>query len=220
MYIPRAIAATLVAIAESPDDPFCVIALETLCCLGTDSTHAGQRALVATHARAVVVNPHVVAYSNGMRILFKAAVDPAHARLQDSLLRTLIYLLNEPSCRPYVRMSSEIRVRRALPLFVDSVTHPDHCGAAASHVLQYLLAPLTDTDPEIPEKEKAKVHQWRASRAAVVVLLKNWTGLISLAADPLGLRSLVETLRVSPYPEIKVPLLPLPSMQGTRHREG
>lgn len=59
---------------------------------------------------AVVVNPHIVAFSNGIRTLFKAAVDPTFARLQESLLRTLIYLLNEPISRPYIRISCDIRV--------------------------------------------------------------------------------------------------------------
>lgn len=72
--------------------------------------------------------------------------------------------------------------------------------------VQYLLAPLTDTDLDAPDKEKpqAQKEHWRAGQAAIVFFLKNWTGLISLAADPLGLRSLVETLRVSPHPEVKV----------------
>jgi hypothetical protein len=56
------------------------------------------------------VNPRVLAFGNGMRIIFKAAVDPNHARLQEPLLRTIIYLLNEPSCRPYIRQSCDVQV--------------------------------------------------------------------------------------------------------------
>jgi hypothetical protein len=50
MHIPRAIAAVLVAIAESVDDPFCTIALETLCTLG-------MRALFAYGALCITNRP-------------------------------------------------------------------------------------------------------------------------------------------------------------------
>jgi hypothetical protein len=76
---------------------------------------------------------------------------------------------------------------------------------------------VTDTDPELlppkandakdAEREKAVRERYRAGRVACMdaigTLLKNWAGLISFAADQLALRSLVETLRVSPHTEVK-----------------
>jgi hypothetical protein len=53
----------------------------------------------------------VVALNNGIRTIFKASADLDHVQMQDSLLNTVLYLLNEPACRPYVRLSCDLQVR-------------------------------------------------------------------------------------------------------------
>ena len=65
------------------------------------------------------------------------------------------------------------------------------------------MGPLSDNfnpkDYKTPEKEM----KWNASIKAVVSLLKTWTGLIGLASHPLGIKSLVNSLRL-PAPELHV----------------
>lgn len=58
-----------------------------------------------------------------------------------------------------------------------------------------LVAPLTDhfsTKEPTPEKEK----KWAASSKALMTLLKTWPGLISLTSSAIGLRSVVDALKL------------------------
>jgi hypothetical protein len=59
----------------------------------------------------------VVALNNGVRTIFKASVDLDHVQMQDELLHTVLYLLNEPMCRPYVRLSCDMQVQFCLLSF-------------------------------------------------------------------------------------------------------
>ena len=65
-----------------------------------------------------------------------------------------------------------------------------------------MLGPLTDNfypKDRTPEKES----KWSVSIKALVSMLKTWTGLIVLASHPLGLKSLVNALRL-PFSELHV----------------
>lgn len=120
------------------------------------------------------------ALCGGVKVILNATLDPSHAVLQDMLVLTLIFLMNNSETRKFVRPTLDV----------------------AS-----ILAPLSDTfllkeNKEKKEKESEEKN-WRASMKAVHVLLKSWSGLITLASNPLGLRSVVNALR-SPITELHV----------------
>ncbi|ELR24886.1 cytosolic regulator of adenylate cyclase [Acanthamoeba castellanii str. Neff] len=87
---PRCIIQSLLAIVETRDDSFVRIALDTL-------------ALLA------VQNIKGVAQCGGMRTLLNALVDPTFSDQHDSLLAGVLYILNHPQNRAYLRPHTDLR---------------------------------------------------------------------------------------------------------------
>eukprot|EP01087_Luapelamoeba_hula_P013098 TRINITY_DN3724_c1_g1_i3.p1 TRINITY_DN3724_c1_g1~~TRINITY_DN3724_c1_g1_i3.p1 ORF type:complete len:982 (+),score=144.33 TRINITY_DN3724_c1_g1_i3:348-3293(+) len=112
-------------------------------------------------------NPKLVAVCGGMKTIFNAAIDPYFADMQDPLLATLLYIFDDTSTRQYVRPSTDICI---------------------------LFSPLSDISTSPPNEIDDRSKIWEASVKAISVMLKSWTGLITLASDPLLLKSMVDTL--------------------------
>ncbi|KAI9907033.1 hypothetical protein PsorP6_003890 [Peronosclerospora sorghi] len=143
--IPTGLVASLTAIAGHKDDNMRRVCLETM-------------------RELALLNVEVVAQANGTKILVDAILEPSFQDLADSLLMTLLLILNEPSTRKFVDP------------FVDS---------------QVLLAPFTDTD--LPAGNERR-QRWIASRNAIVTMMRTWTGMVVLASNPQGLQSLIQLL--------------------------
>ncbi|KAL8025270.1 putative armadillo-like helical, rapamycin-insensitive companion of mTOR domain, Pianissimo family [Plasmopara halstedii] len=143
--MPTGLVASLTAIAGHKDDNMRRVCLETL------------RELALLHVE-------VVAEANGMKVLVDAILEPSFQDLADSLLMTLLLVLNEPSTRKFMEP------------FVDS---------------QVLLAPFTDTD--LPAGNERR-QRWMASRNAIVMMMRSWTGIVVLTSNPQGLQSLIQLL--------------------------
>ncbi|GLD95090.1 hypothetical protein PINS_up003715 [Pythium insidiosum] len=124
--MPRALVASLVAIASHKDDNMRRVCLETL-------------------REVALANVAVVAAANGVKVLVDAILEPSSQDLADSLLLTLLMLLNEPATRQYIAP------------FMDT---------------QILLAPFTDTD--VPAGNERR-QRWMASRNAIVTMMRSWT---------------------------------------------
>eukprot|EP00002_Diphylleia_rotans_P005434 TRINITY_DN1456_c0_g1_i3.p1 TRINITY_DN1456_c0_g1~~TRINITY_DN1456_c0_g1_i3.p1 ORF type:complete len:936 (-),score=158.70 TRINITY_DN1456_c0_g1_i3:822-3629(-) len=145
--ISRAVIQSLISIAEHPDDNFRRVCLETLC-------------------EITVRNPGVVAYCNGLRTIFNAVLDPAGQEIIDSLVLTILYILNDENTRCFVRPQLELEV---------------------------ILAPFTEPFFQEGPDRDARLN---ASRIAVITMMKSWTGIICLSSDQHGLRTIVEALRL------------------------
>ncbi|KAG6610312.1 Protein required for meiosis [Phytophthora cinnamomi] len=143
--MPTGLVASLTAIAGHKDDNMRRVCLETL-------------------RELALLNVEVVAEANGTKILVDAILEPSFQDLADSLLMTLLLILNEPSTRRFIEP------------FVDS---------------QVLLAPFTDTD--LPAGNERR-QRWMASRNAIVTMMRSWTGMVVLTSNPQGLQSLIQLL--------------------------
>ncbi|KAJ0409015.1 hypothetical protein ATCC90586_005199 [Pythium insidiosum] len=143
--MPRALVASLVAIASHKDDNMRRVCLETL-------------------REVALANVEVVAAANGVKVLVDAILEPSSQDLADSLLLTLLMLLNEPATRQFIAP------------FMDT---------------QILLAPFTDTD--VPAGNERR-QRWMASRNAIVTMMRSWTGIVVLTSNPQGLQSLIQLL--------------------------
>lgn len=143
--MPPSLVASIVAIAGHKDDNLRRVCLETL------------RELALT-------NVAIVAECNGIKVLVDSILDASFQDLADSLLLTLLLLLNEPATRQYIDP------------FMDT---------------QILLAPFTDTD--LPAGNERR-QRWMASRNAIVTLMRSWTGIVVLTSNPQGLQSLIQLL--------------------------
>ncbi|CAH0477092.1 unnamed protein product [Peronospora belbahrii] len=143
--MPTGLVASLTAIAGHKDDNMRRVCLETL-------------------RELALLNVEVVAEANGTKILVDAILEPSFQDLADSLLMTLLLILNEPSTRKFIEP------------FVDS---------------QVLMAPFTDTD--LPAGNERR-QRWMASRNAIVTMMRSWTGMVVLTSNPQGLQSLTQLL--------------------------
>ena len=77
---PISFARSLVAVANSKEDNFRKICVETL-------------------RELSLVNPKLVATVNGYSCLLEAVMEPINQELADSILLTILYLLNDPNIR-------------------------------------------------------------------------------------------------------------------------
>ncbi|DBA03145.1 TPA: hypothetical protein N0F65_003865 [Lagenidium giganteum] len=137
--------ASVVAIATHKDDNMRRVCLETL-------------------RELTLANVLIVAEANGIRVLVDSILEPSFQDLADSLILTLLIVLNEPATRQYIEP------------FIDT---------------QLLLAPFTDTD--LPAGNERR-QRWMASRNAIVKMMRSWTGVVVLTSNPQGLQSLVQLL--------------------------
>lgn len=143
--MPPSLVASIVAISGHKDDNLRRVCLETL------------RELALT-------NVAIVAECNGIKVLVDSILDSSFQDLADSLILTLLMLLNEPSTRQFIDP------------FMDT---------------QILLAPFTDTD--LPAGNERR-QRWMASRNAIVTMMRSWTGIVVLTSNPQGLQSLIQLL--------------------------
>eukprot|EP00736_Rhodelphis_marinus_P009647 Rmarinus@m.28659 len=145
--MPSCIVSSLVSLSEGSDDKnFRSMCLETL-------------------RELAVRNPALVASCRGLDALV-AALRTIGPPTSDSILFTLLLLLNEPSTRQYL----------------DATLH-----------VQMLLGDFTDAYASDSEPRQA-VLLW--ARRVIVTALRSWTGLVTLFSGPAGMESVVRTLRL------------------------
>ncbi|RHY99084.1 hypothetical protein DYB35_008117 [Aphanomyces astaci] len=123
-----------------------------------------RRVALETLRELAIANVSVVMQCNGIKTLVDCILDPTCQDLADALLMTIMYLINEPANRNLIHS------------FVN---------------VQVLLAPLTDTDTPAGTERR---QRWTASRNAIVMMMRSWTGILIMTANPQGLRSLVRML--------------------------
>ncbi|KAF1332164.1 Protein required for meiosis, partial [Globisporangium splendens] len=143
--MPPSLVASIVAIAGHKDDNLRRICLETL-------------------RELSLANVEVIAECNGIKVIVDSILDSSFQDLADSLILTLLMILNEPATRQFIDP------------FVDT---------------QILLAPFTDTD--LPAGNERR-QRWMASRNAIVTMMRSWTGIVVLTSNPQGLQSLIQLL--------------------------
>ncbi|EGG19479.1 hypothetical protein DFA_00056 [Cavenderia fasciculata] len=161
--MPPCIVKSLVAIAENQEDNFCRVCLETLCEIS-------------------IRNPQVSSHSNGIRTLFDSVLDPFYQGIQESLLISILYILNEEKTRVYVRNSD-------LEIILSPLTNSLTLGVKIKGMSK-------EKEKEKEKDDEINMKKWVGSNKAVVTLLKSWIGIISLASDEHGLKSIVDALKM------------------------
>jgi rapamycin-insensitive companion of mTOR len=145
--VPKNLVRSLVAICGHREDHFRRVCLETL-------------------RELAVTNTEVVAQCDGLSTLFDAVLDSSCAELAESIILTLLLVLNEPTLRHFVRPVLD---------------------------MQILLGAFTDTDyPSGSGSDRKK--RWNCARTAIVTMMRTWPGVLLLASEPHGLSSLVQLL--------------------------
>eukprot|EP01132_Coremiostelium_polycephalum_P001142 gene1142-1449_t len=162
--MPHCIVKSLVAIAENQEDNFCRVCLETLCEIS-------------------IRNPQISSHSNGIRTLFDAVLDPFYQGIQESLLISILYILNEEKTRVYVRPNADLEI------ILSPLTNSFTLGVKLKGVSK-------EKEKEKEKDDEINMKKWIGSSKAVITLIKSWVGIISLASDEQGLKSIVDALRM------------------------
>ena len=122
---------------------------------------------------------HLCAWTGGLNVLIDSIIDTSCAEFSETIVLTFLYLINDPKTRAYLRTYLDL-------------------GA-----LFAIFTEFSGGDKELKKEQQAKLLQLPLGRRAVVTLMKNWSGLIYLTADPNGLRSLIRALVQPVRPEVK-----------------
>lgn len=123
-----------------------------------------RKVCLDTLRELVLLNTDIVASCNAVKYLVDAILHPDCQDMYKSLTLTILYLLDQEATRKSLRPSLD---------------------------LQKLWSVFTDTDaPDGPEKEGRK----KTASEALVMMMRSWTGILSLASDEYGLKSLIKTM--------------------------
>ncbi|XP_030048917.1 rapamycin-insensitive companion of mTOR [Microcaecilia unicolor] len=144
------------------------------------------RACIAIICELALHNPEVVALRGGLSTILKNVIDCQLSRINEALITTILYLLNHPKTRQYVRADVE---------------------------LEQILAPYTDFhyrhNPDTAEGQlkEDKEARFLASKMGIVAAFRSWAGIISLCKPGnSGIQSLIGVLCI-PNMEIRRGLL-------------
>ncbi|XP_061180915.1 rapamycin-insensitive companion of mTOR-like [Saccostrea echinata] len=150
---------------------------------GTAERDRMVRIALETICETAFVNPELLARCGGIGAILRAALDcHQYPRINESLVSTILHLLNHPRTRHFIKFNTD---------------------------LEQLLAPFTDChyrfSAESSEQSSGeeKENRFAASKMAVVSIMRTWSGIIRFCRpDGSGLQSLVGILYL-PYKEIR-----------------
>ncbi|XP_060081851.1 uncharacterized protein LOC132561136 [Ylistrum balloti] len=141
------------------------------------------RVCLSTICEIAFLNPELIAKCGGVGSILRAALDcHQYPRINESLVCTILHLLNHPRTRHLIKFNTD---------------------------LEQLLAPFTDCHYRYSGAETSdhsgddKENRFAASKMAVVSIMRSWPGIIRFCRpDGSGLQSLVGILYL-PYYEIR-----------------
>ncbi|KAJ9464551.1 Protein pianissimo A [Diplonema papillatum] len=148
--LPRGIIQRLQSTAENADDPF-------------------QRRALKMLRDLLITSPSSVSNANAVRTLTASLTDPDLCDFHASILSALLYTLDDPSSRAYLRV------------------HLD---------LQPLFGPFTEKVNAKPENQTELKKRLACSKENLLALFRSWVGLFYVASDTRCLRPLVDSLRM------------------------
>ncbi|XP_069128220.1 rapamycin-insensitive companion of mTOR-like isoform X2 [Argopecten irradians] len=142
------------------------------------------RVCLSTICEIAFLNPELIAKCGGIGSILRAALDcHQYPRINESLVCTILHLLNHPRTRHLIKFNTD---------------------------LEQLLAPFTDCHYRYSGAENSsdqsgedKENRFSASKMAIVSIMRSWPGIIRFCRpDGTGLQSLVGILYL-PYYEIR-----------------
>ncbi|XP_077980982.1 rapamycin-insensitive companion of mTOR-like [Glandiceps talaboti] len=134
------------------------------------------RACMETLCELAIKNVELVSQCGGISTILHNILDNQLERTNESLVFTILYLLNQPQTRKYIR--SNVDLEKILAPYTD--IHYKHT---------YQIA-----DSQLHEDKEVR---WAASRMAIVSLFRSWPGMIRLCRpDASGLQSFLGVLSI------------------------
>ncbi|XP_048583211.1 rapamycin-insensitive companion of mTOR isoform X2 [Nematostella vectensis] len=141
---------------------------------GSDNSEEPDRlktACLATLCELAIKNSALASYSGGINAIIRNVLDCQVPRLNEALMVTLLFLLNNSDSRPYVR--SDVGLEGVLAPFTD--LHYRHNADTSEKLFK--------------EDREARL---RASEMAIIAVFRSWSGIISFCKpDGKGLQSLL-----------------------------
>lgn len=160
--LPTTIISSIVAVASDPDDNFRRVCLESL-------------RILALH------NPVWVSECRGITTLFDSLLEPSLQDVADSILLSLLFIMEDPKNKKYIRVNLE---------------------------LESVIAPYTeDNYCEAQDKKK----KWECCHQILLLCMRNWISflILSTPTSNSGLRSLIDLLTLPASNELKTEILNL-----------
>lgn len=154
--IPRCVGMTLVAICNEKGDIY-------------------QRPCLETLRDLAITNVQLVCECNGIRTLVLSILDPKLSALSTSLTLTLLYILNHPSTRQFIRPNEDIQ--HLLALFTD--TSPSDTGATREREVAH----------------RALLTMFRSWSGSIYLGSKGLKSLVDLASLPENIHQVAWTRR-------------------------
>ncbi|XP_045157719.2 rapamycin-insensitive companion of mTOR-like isoform X2 [Mercenaria mercenaria] len=159
--------------------------VQPLVAIGNDGVSERDRMVRASLAcicELTYHNPDLVAHCGGISMLLRKILDcHQYPRINESIVSTILHLVNYPSTRHFVRFNTD---------------------------LEQLIAPFTDchfsyTGELTDQTSEDRDARFTASKMAIVTVMRSWPGIVRFCRpDGTGLQSLVGILYL-PFTEIR-----------------
>ncbi|KAL4236760.1 hypothetical protein ACF0H5_005145 [Mactra antiquata] len=159
--------------------------IQPLVAIGNDGTSERDkmvRASLACICELTYTNPDLVAHCGGISMLLRKILDcHQYPRINESIVSTILHLVNFPSTRHFVQFNTD---------------------------LEQLMAPFTDihfsfTGENTDQTSEDIEARFAASKMAIVTVMRSWPGIIRFCRpDGTGLQSIVGILYL-PFKEIR-----------------
>eukprot|EP01084_Bolivina_argentea_P165992 288294_1 len=143
-----------------------------------NSKHEYQRICVDSLRELCIINPHIINACNGFKVLIDLVLQPQLNEISHSLVLTILYILDHPNTRKYLRPSLDIQ--RLLSPFV-AVNPWKQAKTSASQ------------SKAIMEAREARRE---IARQTLLTMLKSMTGIFYLGSNDKMLKVLVDLMRL------------------------
>ncbi|KAH3743349.1 cytosolic regulator of adenylyl cyclase [Pelomyxa schiedti] len=176
--VHRSIVQALVSVTEIPEENnvFAHQCLELLCELA-------------------IQNPQLAAHCNGITTIFNATLNPSYECMFSSLVRVILFLLNDECTRKYIRPETSLQLI-LWPLTSNLGVNLQYQDPKDSANTQQARDKRTGKSVGIPSEElNIRKAQLLKSRQFVFSVLQSWQGIIEFSSD-FGLESLVSALKL------------------------
>jgi Rapamycin-insensitive companion of mTOR, N-term len=129
-----------------------------------------------------LANPRLCIFSRGLKILIEGIIDPKLKDSFQSLVYTMLFILDDPEKRAAVK--HHLDIPKLFSPFIGNSTVLDKQGAKK-------------------EDQSYFLGQLKQSEKAIVTFLKSWSGVIYLGHEKKSVKALVSALTKSIHPEIR-----------------
>lgn len=135
----------------------------SLICIAQNNKHEYRRICLDSLRELCIINPLIVQKCNGFKVLIELILNPQINEISNSLILTILYILDHPNTRKYLRPSLDIQ-----PLFAPFVG-----------VDPYKALPANTQKQQIEQRDRMR----EIAQRALNTMLKSVTGIFYLACD-------------------------------------